>query len=120
MSKLLLGPGSHLALAILCSKACIPLKLPIAAALTPYVYRCVPGLRGAPAGLQLAPGSAHVRALGHGCITCLVPCGCTPPSCPHTTPLHNTTGWNSGCCKGYGPWTSWGPAALAAPGGEGD
>lgn len=39
MQKVLLGPGSHLALAILCSKAMIPLKLPVAVALTPYVYR---------------------------------------------------------------------------------
>lgn len=39
LQKLLLGPGSHLALAILCSKACIPLKLPVAVALTPYVHR---------------------------------------------------------------------------------
>lgn len=41
MHKLLLGPGSHVALAILCSKAMIPIKLPIAVALTPYVYRWV-------------------------------------------------------------------------------
>jgi len=33
------GPGSHLALAVLCSKAMIPLKLPVAVALTPYVAR---------------------------------------------------------------------------------
>lgn len=39
LEKLLLGPGSHLALAMLCSKMCIPLKLPVAAGLTPYVYR---------------------------------------------------------------------------------
>eukprot|EP00878_Enallax_costatus_P008259 GHUV01008635.1.p1 GENE.GHUV01008635.1~~GHUV01008635.1.p1 ORF type:complete len:123 (+),score=8.34 GHUV01008635.1:191-559(+) len=39
LQKMLLGPGSHLALAILCSKACIPLKLPVAVALTPYVHR---------------------------------------------------------------------------------
>eukprot|EP00775_Hariotina_reticulata_P000929 gene929-1255_t len=30
LQKLLLGPGSHIALAILCSKAMIPLKLPMA------------------------------------------------------------------------------------------
>lgn len=41
LQKVLLGPGSHLALAILCSKAMIPIKLPVAAALTPYVYRYV-------------------------------------------------------------------------------
>jgi hypothetical protein len=39
LQKLLLGPGSHLALAVLCSKAMIPIKLPIAVAITPYVYR---------------------------------------------------------------------------------
>jgi hypothetical protein len=41
LQKLLLGPGSHIALAILCSKAMIPLKLPVALALTPYVHRQV-------------------------------------------------------------------------------
>lgn len=39
LQKVLLGPGSHLALAIICSKAMIPIKLPVAVALTPYVYR---------------------------------------------------------------------------------
>jgi hypothetical protein len=39
IQKALLGPGSHLALAILCSKVMIPIKLPIALAITPYVYR---------------------------------------------------------------------------------
>eukprot|EP00879_Flechtneria_rotunda_P009321 GHRR01009758.1.p2 GENE.GHRR01009758.1~~GHRR01009758.1.p2 ORF type:complete len:124 (+),score=17.19 GHRR01009758.1:208-579(+) len=39
VQKVFLGPGSHLALAILCSKACIPIKVPIAAALTPYVHK---------------------------------------------------------------------------------
>lgn len=39
LQKALLGPGSHLALAILCSKAMIPIKLPVAVALTPYVHR---------------------------------------------------------------------------------
>lgn len=39
IQKLLLGPGSHLVLAIMCSKAMIPLKLPVAVALTPYVHR---------------------------------------------------------------------------------
>ncbi|KAF6254219.1 hypothetical protein COO60DRAFT_1542479 [Scenedesmus sp. NREL 46B-D3] len=39
LQKLLLGPGSHLVLAIMCSKACIPIKLPVALALTPYVNR---------------------------------------------------------------------------------
>jgi hypothetical protein len=41
LQKVLLGPGSHLALAIICSKAMIPIKLPVAVALTPYVYRWV-------------------------------------------------------------------------------
>jgi hypothetical protein len=41
LQNILLGPGSHFALAILCSKAMIPIKLPIAMALTPYVYRYV-------------------------------------------------------------------------------
>ena len=41
MQRLLLGPGSHLALAILCSKVFIPLKLPVAMALTPYVHKHV-------------------------------------------------------------------------------
>eukprot|EP00877_Chromochloris_zofingiensis_P002492 jgi/Chrzof1/12243/Cz06g26240.t1 len=39
LQRVLLGPGSHLALAILCSKVMIPIKLPVAAALTPYVHR---------------------------------------------------------------------------------
>jgi hypothetical protein len=39
LQKLLLGPGSHIVLAIMCSKACIPIKLPVALALTPYVHR---------------------------------------------------------------------------------
>ncbi|KAI8472985.1 MAG: hypothetical protein J3K34DRAFT_412492 [Monoraphidium minutum] len=39
LQKLLLGPGSHIVLAVMCSKACIPLKLPVAVALTPYVHR---------------------------------------------------------------------------------
>lgn len=39
LQKLLLGPGSHLLLAVMCSKALIPLKLPVAVALTPYVHR---------------------------------------------------------------------------------
>ncbi|GBF99259.1 hypothetical protein Rsub_11784 [Raphidocelis subcapitata] len=37
--KLLLGPGSHVLLAVMCSKAMIPVKLPVAVALTPYVHR---------------------------------------------------------------------------------
>jgi hypothetical protein len=39
LQKLLLGPGSHIVLAVMCSKACIPIKLPVALALTPYVHR---------------------------------------------------------------------------------
>jgi hypothetical protein len=39
VENLLLGKGSHLALAIFCSKAFVPIKLPLAAALTPYVHR---------------------------------------------------------------------------------
>jgi hypothetical protein len=39
VEKLLVGKGSHLALAIFCSKAFVPIKLPLAVALTPYVHR---------------------------------------------------------------------------------
>jgi hypothetical protein len=39
LQSALAGPGSHLALAVLCSKAMIPIKLPVAVALTPYVAR---------------------------------------------------------------------------------
>lgn len=44
IEKLIFGSGSHVALAILCSKAFIPLKLPVSVALTPYVHRTVQGL----------------------------------------------------------------------------
>uniref|UniRef100_A0A7S0URE8 DUF1279 domain-containing protein n=1 Tax=Polytomella parva TaxID=51329 RepID=A0A7S0URE8_9CHLO len=37
--KYLLGKGSSIALAIICSKMLVPLKLPAALALTPYVQR---------------------------------------------------------------------------------
>jgi len=33
------GKGSSLALAFVCSKAMVPIKLPVAAAITPYVHR---------------------------------------------------------------------------------
>eukprot|EP00195_Chlamydomonas_chlamydogama_P016982 CAMPEP_0202894190 /NCGR_PEP_ID=MMETSP1392-20130828/3635_1 /ASSEMBLY_ACC=CAM_ASM_000868 /TAXON_ID=225041 /ORGANISM="Chlamydomonas chlamydogama, Strain SAG 11-48b" /LENGTH=126 /DNA_ID=CAMNT_0049578797 /DNA_START=11 /DNA_END=391 /DNA_ORIENTATION=- len=39
MESLLTGKGSHLALAILCSKVCVPIKVPVAVAMTPYVHR---------------------------------------------------------------------------------
>lgn len=39
MERLLVGKGSHIALAIVCSKAFVPIKLPLAVALTPYVHR---------------------------------------------------------------------------------
>lgn len=44
--KFLLGSGSTLALAILCSKMTVPIKLPVAVALTPYVHRWGVGARG--------------------------------------------------------------------------
>lgn len=39
--SLLVGKGSNLALAILCSKFCVPIKVPMAVAITPYVHRWV-------------------------------------------------------------------------------
>lgn len=39
IEKMITGKGSSLALAMLCSKAMIPIKLPLAVAVTPYVYR---------------------------------------------------------------------------------
>jgi hypothetical protein len=39
MERLVSTKGSSLALAILCSKAMVPIKLPVAAAITPYVHR---------------------------------------------------------------------------------
>ena len=39
MERIFTGRGSSLALALLCSKAFIPIKLPVALAITPYVYR---------------------------------------------------------------------------------
>ena len=40
MEKYLIGKGSNLALAIICSKMLVPVKLPVAMAVTPYVQRC--------------------------------------------------------------------------------
>jgi hypothetical protein len=39
MQRLLVEKGSNLALAMLCSKMFIPIKIPVAVALTPYVQR---------------------------------------------------------------------------------
>ncbi|KAG2448982.1 hypothetical protein HYH02_005736 [Chlamydomonas schloesseri] len=39
VERFLIGKGSNLALAILCSKMLIPVKVPAAMALTPYVQR---------------------------------------------------------------------------------
>lgn len=39
--KMVTGKGSSVALAILCGKALVPIKIPVAAAVTPYVHRCV-------------------------------------------------------------------------------
>ena len=39
VESVLIGKGSNLALAMLCSKFFVPLKLPAAVALTPYVHR---------------------------------------------------------------------------------
>ncbi|PNW88476.1 hypothetical protein CHLRE_01g031250v5 [Chlamydomonas reinhardtii] len=39
VERFLIGKGSNLALAILCSKMLIPIKVPAAMALTPYVQR---------------------------------------------------------------------------------
>ncbi|KAG2495633.1 hypothetical protein HYH03_006233 [Edaphochlamys debaryana] len=41
MDRFLIGKGSNLALAILCSKMLIPVKVPAAMALTPYVQRLI-------------------------------------------------------------------------------
>jgi hypothetical protein len=59
----LAGPGSHLALAVLCSKAMIPIKLPVAVALTPYVARLEQRLFGVRRGASSSTGGAglHVR-----------------------------------------------------------
>lgn len=79
MSKLLVGSGSHLALAIVCSKACIPLKVPLAAALTPYVYRCTMrphGYTGLSAGDAATAWGRRLPGwtLVHNAVSCL----CTP------------------------------------------
>ncbi|PNH12406.1 hypothetical protein TSOC_000633 [Tetrabaena socialis] len=39
VERFLIGKGSNLALAIICSKMLIPVKVPVAMALTPYVQR---------------------------------------------------------------------------------
>eukprot|EP00983_Pelagomonas_calceolata_P034271 1073838-Pelagomonas_calceolata.AAC.1 len=39
LEKVFTGKGSSLALAFVCSKAMVPIKLPVAAAITPYVHR---------------------------------------------------------------------------------
>jgi hypothetical protein len=39
IEKVLFGKGSNLALAILASKVCVPVKIPVAMAITPYVQR---------------------------------------------------------------------------------
>ncbi|GAX85050.1 hypothetical protein CEUSTIGMA_g12470.t1 [Chlamydomonas eustigma] len=39
MESMLIGKGSNLALAMICSKACVPIKIPIAVGITPYVHR---------------------------------------------------------------------------------
>ncbi len=62
LSKALLGPGSHLALAILCSKVMIPIKVPAAAVLTPYIYRCAAGGHGGAFSVLYGP-----RDAGSGC-----------------------------------------------------
>ncbi|KAF8065818.1 tun [Scenedesmus sp. PABB004] len=69
MQKLLLGPGSHFALAVLCSKACIPIKLPVALALTPYVHsraQLIPALRGGIMAAALAPATEPALGLDRG------------------------------------------------------
>lgn len=39
MERMLLSKGSNLAVAFICSKILVPVKLPVALALTPYVQR---------------------------------------------------------------------------------
>ncbi len=39
LESMLIGKGSSLALAILCGKAMVPIKIPVALAVTPYVHR---------------------------------------------------------------------------------
>ncbi|GLC43357.1 hypothetical protein PLESTB_001336500 [Pleodorina starrii] len=46
VERMLIGKGSNLALAFLCSKMLIPLKVPAAIALTPYVQKLVDRLAG--------------------------------------------------------------------------
>lgn len=41
VEKYLIGKGSNLALAVICSKMLVPVKLPVAMAVTPYVQRFV-------------------------------------------------------------------------------
>lgn len=41
IERMISGKGSSIALAMLCSKAMVPIKLPVAVALTPYVHRRV-------------------------------------------------------------------------------
>mmetsp|Transcript_26513 Transcript_26513/g.67435 ORF Transcript_26513/g.67435 Transcript_26513/m.67435 type:complete len:145 (-) Transcript_26513:367-801(-) len=50
--KMVTGKGSSLALAMLCSKAMVPIKLPVAVAITPYVHRFTQGL------MQKVPATA--------------------------------------------------------------
>ncbi|GLI69996.1 hypothetical protein VaNZ11_014729 [Volvox africanus] len=46
VERVLVGKGSNLALAFLCSKMLIPVKVPAAIALTPYVQRLIDRLAG--------------------------------------------------------------------------
>ncbi|GIL43934.1 hypothetical protein Vafri_1519 [Volvox africanus] len=46
VERVLVGKGSNLALAFLCSKMLIPVKVPAAIALTPYVQRLIDKLAG--------------------------------------------------------------------------
>jgi hypothetical protein len=57
----LAGPGSHLALAVLCSKAMIPIKLPVAVALTPYVARLEARIFGTRRAASSGGGGLAVR-----------------------------------------------------------
>ncbi len=39
IESVLIGKGSNLALAVLCGKVLVPIKIPLAVAITPYVHR---------------------------------------------------------------------------------
>lgn len=69
------GKGSSLALAFLCSKAMVPIKLPVAAAITPYVHRCGLAERGSCQARSACSWQARMHL-------CFVPRGEAPARAP--------------------------------------